>query len=618
MEHQETLLLAGIVGLGICCQWLAWRLKLPAILPLLGAGFLLGPVLNIIHPQELLGDLFFPAISLAVSIILFEGALTLKWQEVRHVAHIVRNLITIGALITWLGGGIAAHFILGLPWTLAILFGALIVVTGPTVIAPLLRNVRPIPKLASVLRWEGILIDPLGALLAVLIFNFIVAEGPLNYLSFRAFIGFLRIALIGTGAGLMGGYFVALVIRRYLVPDYLRDIMILAVVVSVFALSDSLQSESGLLAVTVMGLLLANLDLIQLRQIWHFKERISILLISSLFIVLAANITLADLAVLNWRSLLLVAVVIFVLRPVSVYLSALGSNLTRNERLFLSWIAPRGIVAAAVSSLFAFRLEELGYSEAPLLASLTFLVIVSTVVLQGGTAKLVARWLNVAEAEPQGFLIMGAHPFAQQLGLALQEEDFAVRLIDTNWENVRQAHFRGLDVYHGNILSEFAENDLDLSGLGRLLALTSNDEANALACLHLQDEFGSSNVYQLSPKSLVQHKSKQPSRDRLGRLFPGREITYEKLAVLVQEGAVIKKTQLTQQFTYADYTSYYGNNFVPLLLLRGKQAFVWTTDLPLTPQTGWTLLSLTLPSGPGAAVSLAPVEADTRSSELTS
>ncbi|MBE7551912.1 MAG: sodium:proton antiporter [Anaerolineales bacterium] len=618
MEHQETLLLAGIVALGICCQWLAWRLKFPAILPLLGAGFLLGPVLNILHPQELLGDLFFPAISLAVSIILFEGALTLKWQEVRHVAHIVRNLITVGALITWWGGGIAAHFILGLPWTLAILFGALIVVTGPTVIAPLLRNVRPIPKLASVLRWEGILIDPLGALLAVLIFNFIVAEGPLNYLSLRAFTGFLRIVLIGTGAGLMGGYFVALVIRRYLVPDYLRDIMILAVVVSVFALSDSLQGESGLLAVTVMGLLLANLDLIQLRQIWHFKERISILFISSLFIVLAANITLADLAALNWRSLLLVAVVIFVLRPVSVYLSALGSNLTRNERLFLSWIAPRGIVAAAVSSLFAFRLEELGYSEAPLLASLTFLVIVSTVVLQGGTAKLVARWLNVAEAEPQGFLIMGAHPFAQLLGLALQEEGFTVRLIDTNWENVRQARFRGLDVYHGNILSEFAENDLDLSGLGRLLALTSNDEANALACLHLQDEFGSSNVYQLTPKSLAQDKSKRPSRDRLGRLFPDPEITYEKLAALVQEGAVIKKTQITQQFTYADYRTYYGNNFVPLLLLRGKQAFVWTTDLPLTPQTGWTLLSLTLPSGPGTEISFAPVEADTRSSELTS
>ncbi len=616
MEHQETLLLAGIMGLGICCQWLAWRLKFPAILPLLGAGFLLGPVLNILHPQELLGDLFFPAISLAVSIILFEGALTLKWQEVRHVANIVRNLITVGALITWLGGGVAARFILGLPWPLAILFGALIVVTGPTVIAPLLRNVRPIPKLASVLRWEGILIDPLGALLAVLIFNFIVAEGPLRYLSFRAFVGFLRIVLIGTGAGLMGGYFIAFLIRRYLVPDYLRDIMILAVVISIFAISDSLQSESGLLAVTVMGLLLANLDLIQLRQIWHFKERISILFISSLFIVLAANITLADLAALNWQSLLLVAVVIFVLRPVSVYLSALGSNLVRNERLFLSWIAPRGIVAAAVSSLFAFRLEELGYSEAPLLASLTFLVIVSTVVLQGGSAKLVARWLNVAEAEPQGFLIMGAHPFAQLFGLALKEEGFALRLIDTNWENVRQARFRGLDVYHGNILSEFAENDLDLSGLGRLLALTSNDEANALACLHLQDEFGSSNVYLLSPKSLAQDKSKRLSRDRLGRLFPGPEITYEKLAVLVQEGAVIKKTQLTQQFTYADYSAYYSNNFVPLLLFRGKQAFVWTTDLLLTPQTGWTLVSLTLPSGPGAEVSPAPVEADTRSSEL--
>jgi NhaP-type Na+/H+ or K+/H+ antiporter len=505
---------------------------------------------------------------------------------------------------------------LGLPWTLAILFGALIVVTGPTVINPLLRNVRPIPSLASILRWEGILIDPLGALLAVLVFNFIVAEGSLNVLSSHAVVGFLRIILIGTGAGFIGSHFVTFILKRYLVPDYLRDITVLAIVISVFAVSDSLEAESGLLAVTVMGLFLANTDLSQLRQIWHFKEKISILLISSLFIVLAANISLANLATLDWRSFALLAVVIFVLRPLSVHVSAMGSNLKRRERLFLSWIAPRGIVAAAVSSLFAFRLQELGYSEASVLASLTFLVIVGTVVLQGSTAKLVALWLRVAEAEPQGFLIMGAHQFAQMLGIALKEEGFTVRLVDTNWQNVQQARLQGLEVYYGDILSEFTESDLDLSGLGRFLALTSNDEANALACLHLQDEFGSSEVYQLSPKSLDPQKNGTRSRHRLGRLFPRRVVTYEKLAIIIRDGAVIMKTLLTENFTYEDFRAQH-HNFIPLMIFKGRETFVASADMPLNPQAGWTLVSLTLQHEAQEAVLPSSVEPSNPLSQIS-
>lgn len=592
MEHQEGLLLAGILGLGICCQWLAWRLKIPAILPLLVTGFLLGPVVGLLHPQELLGDLFFPAVSLAVAVILFEGALTLRWREVRHLASTVRNLITIGAGITWLGGTLAARLLVGLPWALAILFGALIVVTGPTVIAPLLRNVRPIASLASILRWEGILIDPLGALLAVLVFDFIVAEGSLGELSGQVVAEFLRIVLIGTGTGLLGGYLVAFLMKQYLAPDYLRDVLILAIVIGVFAVSDFLETESGLLAVTAMGILLANLELVQLRQVWHFKEKLSVLLISSLFIILAANVSMADIMALDWRSLVLLAVVILVLRPLSVQVSALGSTLSRKERLFLSWIAPRGIVAAAVSSLFAFRLQDLGYPEARLLVSLTFLVIVGTVVLQGSTAKMLARWLGVAEAEPNGFLLMGAHPLARLMGLALQEEGFAVRLVDSNWENVQQARLQGLDVYYGDILAEFTEDDLDLSGLGRLFALTSNDEANALACLHLRDEFGSSKVYQLPPKSVDQTKRRGPTLQRLGRLFPNNHTSYDKLAAMVRHGATIKKTPLTEQFTFTDYRALHNDNYIPLLAFKGREIRTATADTVFEPLPEWTVVSL--------------------------
>jgi NhaP-type Na+/H+ or K+/H+ antiporter len=593
--HQELLLIAIIPALGITCQWLAWRLQIPSILLLLATGFILGPVTSILQPQALLGDLLFPVVSLSVAVILFEGALTLRWSEVRITVGTVRNLITIGALITWIGGALAVYIILAISWQISLLFGALIAVTGPTVINPLLRHVRPTPNIASILKWEGILIDPVGALLAVLVFNFIVAEGPSRVLGFQAIIDFLEIVFIGFVMGFVGGAFVALLLRRYLLPDYLRDIAVLSIVAVVFAVSNLLYSESGLLAVTVMGVVLANLHLPQLHHVWHFKEKLSVLLISGLFVILAANISLAALRRLDWRSLVVLAILIFAVRPLSIQVSALGSKLTWNERLFLSWIAPRGIVAAAVSSLFAFRLAELGYPGAPLLAPLTFIVIIGTVVLQGSTARPFARWLGVAEAEAQGFLIMGAHEFPRMLASVLQDQGFTVRLVDSNPQNVREGRLQGLDVHLGNILSEVTESGLNLAGIGHLLALTRNDEANALACMHLQIEFGSSRVYQLPPKTFISDENRSPSRERLGRLLFHAQATYDNLTEMLHEGAKIKRTNLTEQFTYEDYRAEHEGNFVPLLFFRGQQVRLVTVDDSFNPQPGWTLISLVSP-----------------------
>ncbi len=391
MEQNEMLIVAGIITAGILCQWIAWRVRVPAIIPLLAAGFLVGPVLGWLNPQEEFQNLFYPMVSMAVAVILFEGALTLTWREVRSVASTVRNLLTIGAAITWVGGALAAHYIVGMSWELAFLFGALIIVTGPTVIAPLLRNVRPTEKISSVLKWEGILIDPIGATVAVLVLGFIIA-GTQASLGGAA-LSFLRIAGVGLSLGLAGGYAIYLLLHYYLVPDFLRDIVTLAMVLGVFAVSSALAAESGLLAVTVMGVLLANTDLRKLREILYFKEKLSVLLISSLFILLAANISMDDLAYLDWRSFVVLAVVILVLRPLGILFSTWGSNLSNKERLFLAWVAPRGIVAAAVSSLFAYELLHLGVDEARILEPLTFLIIVGTVLIQGGTAKWVrARW----------------------------------------------------------------------------------------------------------------------------------------------------------------------------------------------------------------------------------
>ncbi len=595
------IIIAGVLATGVLCQWIAWRIKLPAIIPLLAAGIIAGPlVLDLLHPREELGNLFFPVVSLSVAIILFEGALTLDFREVRHVVGPVQRLIVIGALITWFGGALTAHYIKGINWDLALLFGALIVVTGPTVIAPILRNVRPTHSVASVLRWEGIIIDPVGATLAVLVFDFIAADQGSGLGSSVG--GFFTIAAVGTALGLLGSAVLYLLLRHYLIPDYLRDATVLATVTLVFAFSDNLASESGLLAVTVMGIALANTRLKQLREVWYFKEKLSILLISTLFILLAANFTQENLALLDWRSFVVLAVVMLVLRPLSVQVSMLGSSLTWQERLFISWVGPRGIVAAAVSSLFAFELvDEMGYAEAEVIVPLTFLIIVGTVLIQGSTAKLLARYLGVSEGEPQGFLLMGVTPFSVALAHVLENEGFTVRMIDTNWNAVRQARMDGLEVEHGNILSEFVESDLDLSGIGRLLALTRNDEANSLACQHMEEEFGSSEVYQLPPRtqrvaSISPREGGNPAHYQLARLLFDEEATAERLLEWMEHGAVVKKTPLTENFTYADYARQHEDNFIPLMLLRGadSRVTVATVDDELRPQAGFSLISLLL------------------------
>jgi NhaP-type Na+/H+ or K+/H+ antiporter len=592
MHAHAMLIIAGVLGAGMVCQWLAWRLKIPAILPLLITGFIAGPLLGILHPQESLGELFFPVISLSVAVILFEGALTLTWRDVRSVAASVRNLISVGAAITWIGGALAGHYLMNLPWALALLFGALIIVTGPTVIAPLLHSVRPTAKIASVLRWESILIDPIGATVAVLIFDFIIAGVGATFS--HMLLTLLWIVVEGTLLGMLGGYVICQLLQRHLIPDYLRDATTLALVLLVFSVSNALASESGLLAVTVMGVYLANTELRQLREIFYFKEKLTVMLISSLFILLAANIPRSDLALLDWRSLLVLVIVIFILRPLGVFVSAQGSELSHNERLFVSWIAPRGIVAAAISSLFAYELVARGYSEAAIVAPLTFLIIVGTVLLQGSTAKWVARRLGVVEADPQGFLVMGANRLAQELALALKPEGVTVRLIDANAYNVTNARLRGLDAAHNNLLSDYVETNLDLAGIGRLLALTNNDEANALACQHFEDEFGSQEVYQLPPH-LSGRSGATPNPYQLGRLLFAPDVTYQKLNQMLDAGAVIKKTPLTAQFTLQDFWSRYKESeVVPLMAIKGKKIQVWTVQRPPQPEAGWTIMSLLL------------------------
>ncbi len=593
MDHNILISIASIGVLGIACQWLAWWARLPAILFLLITGIVVGPVLELIDPDTLFGDLLFPIVSLSVAVILFEGSLTLKFEDIREHGKTVRNMISIGALITWLIIAFSTHYIIDFPFELAFLFGAVVIVTGPTVIIPMLRTVRPNAKITNVLRWEGITIDPLGALLAVLVFDFIIS-GQQNNAIGSIILTFGKIILVGFSIGFINGWFLGELLRKQLVPQYLRNVITLIVVFAVFVLSDTMEHESGLLAVTVMGMTMANMRDMDIDDILDFKESLSLLLISGLFIILAARIEFYQFVQIGWPALSILLITMLVARPASVFLSAIGSDLSFNEKLMISWIGPRGIVAAAVSALFALRLEDAGFTEASLLVPLTFLIIIGTVVIQSATSSYIAVLLKVREPPPTGILIIGAGNVARAIGKELQSQGFKVVLTDSSWENTSLARMEGLETYYGNPISEHADRNLNLLGLGKMLAMSGRGSLDTLACLRFKSEFGVKNVYELktSREKHISEKHLVSTRHRGYELF-GEGIDYGNLAYQLRNGAELKSTQLSEEFTFEQYQKEYGDRVIPLFAVDNKQRLhIFVSNGTMKPESGWTITAM--------------------------
>ena len=503
--------LAGIIILGILAQWFAWKFKIPAILPLILIGLFVGPIATLIsengHPwiQPIWdgdrglfpGENLFYFVSLAIGIILFEGGLTLKRGEVSKVGPVIGKLISFGAAITFFGGGVAAHYIFGLNWRISFLFASLIIVTGPTVISPILRNIPLKKDVSAVLKWEGILIDPIGALVAVLIFEFISIGGDAGY-SKQALLEFGKIVLIGFSFGISGGYALYFAIKKRLIPHYLLNVVALSVVLLIFVLSDIFAKESGLLSVVVMGMFLGNSDLPNLKELLYFKESLSVLLISILFILLAANISIDELLLIyNWNTAILIAVIIFLLRPLSVFSSTINSSLKTNEKLFISWVGPRGIVAAGIASLFGTKLVNMGMEGAEYITPLVFAVVLITVLLNATTARFFASVVGVFLKKSEGILIVGASKVSRLIASYLQRNKRHVVLVDSNQANVAQAQELDLEAFTANIYSEDLASNIELSDVGYLLALTGSQEVNRQAINRLGGVFGETGTFRL-------------------------------------------------------------------------------------------------------------------------
>ncbi len=503
--------LAGIIILGILAQWVAWRFKIPAILPLILIGLLVGPLATLytedgtklIQPiwngtEGLFpGESLFYFVSLAISIILFEGGLTLRKNEILNVGPVILKLITIAVIITFFGAGFAAHYIFELSWPISFLFSSLIIVTGPTVITPILRNIPLKKDISAILKWEGILIDPVGALVAVLVFEFIsVGEG--SAFTKTAFIEFGKIVLFGTTFGFTFAHGLSIAIRKKIIPHYLLNVFTLAAVLGVFVLSDAFAHESGLLSVVVMGMVLGNVGLPDIEEILYFKESLSVLLISILFILLSANINMEDLELLyNWKAILLFATVVFIVRPIGVFLSSRNSGLKTSEKLFISWVGPRGIVAAGIASLFGLKLAKSGEPGAEYITPLVFMIVLGTVLLNATTARVFAKIVGVFLHKSEGILIIGASKVSRLIAAYLKSNNKHVVLIDSNRDNIKKAKDLHLEAIEGNIYSDQLKDNIELNDIGFLMALTGNTDINKYAINKFRDQFGENGSFRL-------------------------------------------------------------------------------------------------------------------------
>ncbi|NND84635.1 MAG: hypothetical protein HKN46_05745 [Acidimicrobiia bacterium] len=586
--------ISALVALAVAATWLAARLRIPSIVVLLVSGVLVGPVLQIIDPDALAGDVLLPLVSVSVGLILFEGGLSLRFREIASSQRVLWLLVTVGVLVTWVLGALSASAFLGFPTGLAILLGAILTVSGPTVVGPILSSVRPRQSVSSLLKWESIVIDPIGAMLAVIAFEviFVGAEGP----------GDSALATAGLFVfdGVLAGLLVAIptgwALRRHLIPERLVPLVGITAALIAFAAADALAEESGLLATTVLGLSLANRKELRTKPIIQFSEVLQTLLVGLLFIVLSARLTRDQLSEISVGVIGLVLVLVLVARPLAVWLSTWRSEFTLRERGFIASVAPRGIVAAAVASVFALELEEAGVEGASLLPPITFAVIVGTVLIYGFGAGPLARWFGLAEKSSQGVLIVGAGPVERFIGDALAAAGTAVLFATTSRRDEIDARLAGRRTYYGNLIDHELPLDLDLAGLGRVLALTPNDEVNTLATERFAELFGAGETYQLAATPFGPG-IEAPSEAFGGRTLFDPGLTYEDLARRIDEGAEIRRTTLSSGFNVEDLRAEMGPDGFTLFLLRNQQLSIRATDAPRRildrAQPGDTVLWLT-------------------------
>ncbi len=590
----------ALVGaLGVGSQWLAVRLHLPAIVFMLAAGVLAGPVTGLLDPSASFGELFRPIVAVAVALILFEGGFTLNFHELKDSAPAVKRLCTVGALLAWALFAAAAHLVAGLSWETSAVFGGILVITGPTVVIPLLRQARLAPRPASILRWEAIVNDPVGALLAVLAFEVVAAlagaEGGIGAAAWHLVLGIAVASAVGYAAGkvLVAGF------RGGWVPEYMKAPVLIAVVLGVYASTDTVLHESGLLAVTVMGVVMANARLPALEELQRFKEHVTVLLVSGVFVLLAADLDPEMLALLDWRAALFVAAVMLIARPLAVMTVLAGTNASMKERAFIGWMAPRGVVAVAVSGFFGGRLTELGIADGFMLAPLAFAVVTVTVVVHGFTIRPLARATGLISTERPGVLVLGGSRWTVGLARAFKAAEVPVLIADRNWQRIAPARFAEIPTWYGELLSEAAEHSIDIGAYGYLVAATDNDAYNALVCTDFGPEMGRDAVFQIGRHEATEGHRHMPA-SLGGRTLLGSGADFRELEKRMIAGWTFTRTRLTEEYGWETYLSDRAAEAETVALIRGKQVLFFEKASKLQPRADDIVLAFGPPKPEGA------------------
>lgn len=554
MEHDVLnsiglLLLASMLG-----QYLGWRFKIPSIVIFILFGVLIGPIFGFINPREELGEGFNIFIEFAVVILLFEGGLNLKFKELKEVSFGVKRLTTLGVLFNFLLAYYAGEHIAGLSKEISAVIAAILVVTGPTVIIPLLRQAKLPKRVSQYLKWEGIINDPLGVLLVTLVYQYIIVAGQEGAIEFVAFALFKAIAfsLIIT---FVFGRSIQFIFDKTNFPDFLKVPFILSIILMIFIISKQVQDGSGLLAVTMLGMYFANRKLLVFTELKKFKESISVFSVSIIFILLSASIKFSFFAELNIRQILFILFLTLFCRLIAIFSVTFYSKMSFQERVFVGWIGPRGIVAASVAGIIGLRLTNLGYQDAELILPIVFSVVICTVLIHGLSLNKVAKLLDLNVKCGKGLVIVGASPWATELALELKEININSLIIDSAWYKLKAPRQLGIETNFGEAISALEEGNIDLTEYSYLLAATDSNPYNALVCNTFSEDLGLNNVYQIPLgheddsviEDLPNSMTGQVVDTELNRVYRGN------IKELFNQGWSFKKTTLTDEYSIDDF-----------------------------------------------------------------
>ncbi|WP_061961215.1 cation:proton antiporter [Demequina flava] len=601
MTYAATLVL--ILAAGMVAQLIAARLRIPAIIVLIAAGLILGPISGIIiipGGNEEVSAL----ISLGVAVVLFEGAMDLRFSEITRVKKGVRRLTLFGPPIAMCLGALAAHYVGDIEWPVAWVLGALLVVTGPTVIIPLLRQARLNQESASLLKWEGIINDPIGVLLAFLTLQyFLIADADIDpdLQNVAQALGVASVVVTLVGAvitavvlGTLAGYGIGLVFRRGWVSGHLKSPLLLVMVLLVHTLSDIVVHESGLLAVTIMGVILGNMNLAERDQLLDFKEGLSVIILSALFIIIPAQLEIEQLMLIDWRIIAFVVVLMVVVRPLTVALVTIKSPIRWQDRVLLGWISPRGIVAAATAGIFGPELIEAGYDDGDVFLPTVFLVIIVTVIVHGFTIGPLSRKLGLSAGPANGLLIVGASPFSTSLAAALQKANVPVLVTDVSYQRLQPLRMSSVPVYVGEVLSENGERHIADISLSYLLCASDNDYYNALVSRSYGPDFGYHRTFQLPTHESSSDEEKRVTFQRRGSYAFDGESDYFTLNDRATNGWSVHTTKITADFGWEDWQARQRERDVEWMLVGDVSAEfgfrLASYDQFFSPAEGHTLL----------------------------